>query len=696
MIDIVSLWSHSLAAILFGALALWELRRSLTDVRSRMLIFAALATACWALTVAIRGPEASGAQLIEHVRNIGWIGFMYALWRPAEGGSRVVTVGALYGVIAAVVVTDSSLMLVLGAVAGSPTLIEITLMSSIVLRMMTAVGALVLVHNLYTAATPEARESIRLPMIGLAALWTYDLNLYTISYLSRGWSHELFALRGLALTLVAPIFGLASLRTQNWNIRLSRTVAFQSLSLVAIGGYLSVMVIVTSALQFIGGDYARMVQVCFVFVSSVAALVLLPSSSFRAWFRVKVSKHLFQHRYDYRAEWLRFTDTLGRPGVEGMSLDTRVIQAVADITESPGGLLLIPDASGALVAHARWNWDAIDPPAYAAGTIASEYFRTSGRVVELDDIRRRADEDSDEVRCIPEWIMADPSTWAIAPLVHFDRLAGIVLLERPLINRTLDWEDFDLLRVVGRQVASYLAEARGQQALADVKRFDEFNRRFAFIMHDIKNLVSQLSLVTRNAERHADNPEFRADMIATLKSSTARMNDLLARLSQHNKGRAQEPEAINATEVITRVAATRRAVHPIVIGGHPLLHIIADAPRLEQALNHLVQNAIEASPVNEPVCINTNLRGDEVSIDVVDRGTGMSAGFIREKLFQPFTSTKDGGFGIGAFEARSLIIAMGGRIEVASRLGEGSQFSVILPFASEAQLHKFEPEALVA
>jgi putative PEP-CTERM system histidine kinase len=696
VIDMVSLWSHALAAILFGALALWELRRSLSDVRSRMLIFAALATACWALAAAIRGAEAQGAQLIEHVRNIGWIGFMYALWRQADGRSRAATVGALYGVITAVIVADASLALVLDMVAGSPRLVEITLMSSMVLRMMTAVGALVLVHNLYTAATPEAREAIRLPMIGLAALWTYDLNLYTISYLARGWSYELFSLRGLALTLVAPIFGLASLRRQNWNIRLSRTVAFQSLSLVAIGGYLSVMVIVTSALQFIGGDYARMVQVCFVFTSSVAALMLLPSSAFRAWFRVKVSKHLFQHRYDYRAEWLRFTDTLGRPGVESLSLDARVIQAVADITESPGGLLLIPDASGALVAHARWNWDAIDPPPYAAGMIAAEYFRTSGRVVELDDIRARADEDSDEVRCIPEWIMADTSSWAIAPLVHFDRLAGIVLLERPLINRTLDWEDFDLLRVVGRQVASYLAEARGQQALADVKRFDEFNRRFAFIMHDIKNLVSQLSLVTRNAERHADNPEFRADMIATLKSSTARMNDLLARLSQHNKGRVEEPQAIEATPVITRVAATRRAVHPVVIGGQPSLRIIADAPRLEQALNHLVQNAIEASPANEPVCINTNLRGEEVTIDVVDRGTGMSAGFIREKLFQPFTSTKDGGFGIGAFEARSLIIAMGGRIEVASRLGEGSQFSVILPFASEARLHAFEPEALVA
>src|SRR5690606_3473343 len=100
-----------------------------------------------------------------------------------------------------------------------------------------------------------------------------------------------------------------------------------------------------------------------------------------------------------------------------------------------------------------------------------------------------------------------------------DRLVGAVLLARPEIGRQLDWEDFDLLRIVGRQVASYLAEAQSQEALSEARRFDEFNRRFAFIMHDIKNLVSQLSLVARNAERHADNPEFRVDMVATLKNS---------------------------------------------------------------------------------------------------------------------------------------------------------------------------------
>ncbi|MCP5396936.1 MAG: hypothetical protein H6918_09430 [Sphingomonadaceae bacterium] len=114
-----------------------------------------------------------------------------------------------------------------------------------------------------------------------------------------------------------------------------------------------------------------------------------------------------------------------------------------------------------------------------------------------------------------------------------DRLLGVVVLARPPVPRALDWEDFDLLKLVGRQLASYLAEQAGEQALMDASQFDEFNRRIAFVMHDIKNLASQLGLLARNAERHADKPEFRADMLVTLRNSADKLNMLLARLNRY-------------------------------------------------------------------------------------------------------------------------------------------------------------------
>lgn len=691
MIEFVGQWSHALAASLFGALAVWLARRN-EERETRILAFACLAMAGWALSVAMAGASAWLPGLAEHVRNLAWLGFMYAVWRQGNGAARTGAVAWVYGVLSATIALAALTGLLPLVLNGFPKLLEAAFVTSAVLHMTVAVGALVLVHNLYTAATADARAALRLPLFALAAMWVYDLNIYTVSYLGKGWASDLIGLRGALAAILAPVFALAARRTRNWSLKLSRSMAFQSLSLVAIGAYLAAIVLVTSALELVGGELARQAQVAFIFIASIAALLLLPSQAFRAWFRVKVAKHLFQHRYDYRAEWLRFTETLGRPVEGALPLESRIVQAVADITESPGGLLLAPDDAGGLTVRARWNWERLEVPAHAASAEVGAFLQRTGRVVELDPLRGNGDIE-DEAAIVPEWILAEPSVWSIVPLIHFDKLAGLVVLQRPAINRTLDWEDFDLLRTVGRQAASYLAEARGQEELSDSRRFDEFNRRFAFIMHDIKNLVSQLSLVTRNAERHAHNPDFRADMIATLNSSTARMNDLLARLSQHNKGRIEDPRPVAAAPVVNAVARAKQARHPVVVAGDMRLMIVADPARLEQALSHIVQNAIDVSPANEPVLVEISAEGEDGCIAVSDKGPGMSSAFVREKLFRPFASTKDGGFGIGAYEARTLIAAMGGRIEVTSREGSGSRFTILLPLTARKTFEIPEAEA---
>ena len=434
MIEFVGQWGHAVAASLFGAMAIWLAQRSAREREGRLLILATFLTAVWALATAMGGREALVGQIAEHGRNAAWLGFMYALWRQGQGTKGLFSVALLYGVLSATIGLGIAVDVLPIWLVGAPRLLDAAYLASMVLHMVVAVGALVLVHNLYTAATPDARAAIRLHMVGLAAMWVYDLNLYTVSYLAKGWSYELFELRGIAAVLIAPIFGLGAQRTKKWAVQLSRTVTFQSLSLIAIGSYLAVMVVVTSALELIGGEFVRAGQVAFVFGASVAALVLLPSKTFRAWFRVKVSKHLFQHRYDYRSEWLRFTDTLGRPGEGAEPLEVRVIQAVADITESPGGLLLVPDPTGILVAKARWNWQLVDPPAFGASAADASWFAYTGRVVELDALRSDDEVDEETAAFVPQWMVAEPLAWVIVPLVHFERLAGLVLLERPPID----------------------------------------------------------------------------------------------------------------------------------------------------------------------------------------------------------------------------------------------------------------------
>jgi signal transduction histidine kinase len=152
------------------------------------------------------------------------------------------------------------------------------------------------------------------------------------------------------------------------------------------------------------------------------------------------------------------------------------------------------------------------------------------------------------------------------------------------------------------------------------------------------------------------------------------MNDLLARLSQHNSARVEEPVAVELMPIVERVTRRRGASHPIAVTGKRDAVAVADPARLEQALGHLIQNAIEASAPGEPVGVVVG----RATIEVIDAGPGMSASFIRDRLFRPFVSTKNSGFGIGAFEARQVIVAMGGKLDVVSREGEGTRFTIVL------------------
>ncbi|MBX9796596.1 XrtA/PEP-CTERM system histidine kinase PrsK [Sphingomonas sp.] len=669
------LWVHALAALLFALLALREGRRAGSTVPRLAFTVGLAATALWALAVAGIGAADPMAALAESARNLAWLGFMFALVRRDRRAAEEAAILTIYGVAALIVVAGG----VLAAIAAAlpPAQAAALQPTVVVFRMMVAVAALLLVHQLHHAVAPDARAGVRLLVLALADMWLVDLGIYGIVYFGAGGGDTLVAVRGLAMVLVAPIFALAVHRNGDWSLQLSRTMAYQSLTLGAAGLYVMAMAMAMSGIATLGGAQARLIQTAFVFGSTAALFALVSTPWLRAWARVKLAKHLFRHRYDYRSEWLRFTDTLGEPGAGAPPLDERIIKAVADLTDSPGGLLLVRDGAG-LVQRAAWNW-----PGAEAATDARlpDYLAATARIVAIDDARSGTG-DAAEAAAVPAWMCERSDAWVLVPLIHFGRLTGAILLARPPIDRRPDWEDLDLLRLAGRQVASYLAEARAQGALAEAARFDEFNRRFAFILHDIKNLVSQLSLVARNAERHADNPDFRRDMVASLNETTARMNSLLARLSQHHQRSAEPLAPVPLWPIIERVAARRRE-HPVVAGGLRDAVVLADPARVEQLLGHLVQNAVEASPAAAPVAIDVAEAAEGITISVVDQGAGMSAAFIRDQLFKPFVSTKSGGFGLGAFEARQLAEAMGGSVSVDSREGAGTRFCITLRAADK-------------
>lgn len=674
-------------AILSAVAMLWIWRhgeRARPDRKA--LLVAAGCSSVWCVLAAVIGPDHGAATIAAMARNLALIAAIFCLF-SADG--RSASLRPIRPVIIALVLVQLLQPVVLlfqfrtGAVPG---LANAVFEVRVVIDMLVSIGALMLLHNLYAGAASGLRPILRWTGIGLAGIFAYDLNLNTIAYLNGDYPLMILDLRGLFAGVMAVLFALgmnaAGPRVQ---FSPSRAVAFRTLSLLLIGGYLAAMVLVTKSLALIGGDIARASQIMFVVAALAGAAVALPSPKVRGWLRVMATKHLFQHRYDYREEWLRFTRTIGHGGTGGASLHERVVKALADITESPAGLLLMPNEEAQLELTARWNWPTIAVPAVASEFALSGLLEQHNLVLAFDEVRRGVDHHGEQAQ-VPDWLMEADDAWALVPLLHFDRLVGAIVLARPRIERQLDWEDFDLLRVAGQQLASYLAEQAGQQALMDASRFDEFNRRMAFVMHDIKNLVSQLSLLAAKAEKHADNPAFRADMLVTLRNSADKLSALLARLGRYGSGQVHELAPFDLVELARTIANRFNGVHPVMLTRELPVVVAGNREALEQALIHLVQNAIDASKPGMAVFIDVTSEGLHGTIEVVDSGTGMSPEFVRTGLFKPFVSSKQGGFGIGAFEARELIRAMGGRVAVESREGLGTRFSVVLPIAEAVRL----------
>ena len=683
-------------AIACAALALWLLtQRDRFGPATGAIITALALTSLWSLAFAVTGTIGALTSIAETVRNLAWLFAIYRLFATDGRHERLAPIRPVIVSLAFVELLALGFGLWASAATFDARAREIVFDLIAMFRLLGSVGALVLVHNLYAGASEHSRRSLRWPASGLAILWTFDLNLYTIAYLGSGWPEELSAMRGLVAIALTILFSVgASKDRKALKLRPSRAVTFQTFSLLVIGVYLVGMVAVAQWLSYAGGDFARIIELGFLTVASAVAVLLLPSKRLRGWLRVVTAKHFFQHRYDYREEWMRFTRTIGAGGPEAQSLDERVIQSVADITESPAGLLLSPDEHDDLTLAARWNWAEIEVPAIA---IPAAFRQTEDEsfIVDLDDLRAQ-----DHVRAtgpqVPAWLLDHPRVWALVPLVHFERLVGMVVLARPPVERKLDWEDFDMLRVVGQQLASYIAEYSGQQALAEASRFDDFHRRIAFVMHDIKNLASQLSLLARNAELHSEKKEFREDMLVTLRNSADKLNALIARLSRYGNGAVEKLAEVCAADV-AREAVSRFAGNPqVLLGECQPQQIRANAESLEQVLVHLIQNGLDASDGKTPVFLSLTTDGLNARFEVVDSGSGMSPEFVRTRLFKPFVSTKQGGFGIGAFEARELVNAMRGRLQVESREGLGSRFIVRMPLTASTAVYSDQTSQKVA
>jgi len=399
----------------------------------------------------------------------------------------------------------------------------------------------------------------------------------------------------------------------------------------------------------------------------VLVALLLTSATARSRLRSLVVDHFFTFRYDYRREWMRCVKTLS--GSEpGEPLHARVIRAVAEVVDSPGGSLFLREgAAGPFRWQGSWNMPAVTLPVSPEHPALAGLGEPQG-VVLLSSLA-------------PPLNVLDRA-WLAVPLlqggIEDASLRGFVVLATPRAVFRLDAEVFALLRTVGREVATFVAEQRAAQIMVQTQQLHDYGRRFAFVAHDIKNISSQLTLLLANAEHHLANPEFQQDMLGTIRASVDKISNLLRRLQTPDADGAQafEPlprlEALSATYQRLR-GARLRVEHDGSTGTVPMA-----AEAFDTAVTHLLNNAVEAGGP-APVTMLVRHEAGQVIVEIADRGRGMSPEFVQESLFQPFRTSKPGGSGIGAFQARELLREAGGDLLVESREGQGTTMRLILP-----------------
>ncbi len=548
-----------------------------------------------------------------------------------------------------------------------------------------SIAGLVLVEQLIRNARAASRRSVKYLCMSLGALFAYDFYLYSHALLFQGVDPALWNARGFINALVVPVIGIAAVRDPQWSLDIfvSRRVVFHTAALLGAGLYLLAMGLGGYIIRDYGGTWGTIAQVSFLFGAVLMLLILLFSAQLRATLRVLINKHFFHYKFEYREEWLRFIHTLTTDEPDE-KLRELTIKAVADILHCPGGMLWLYRDGHRYELVANWQMPMPDVPcSLNADSSLVRYLREEEWVINCDEYALSPQVYRELV--LPEWFANLEQAWLITPLMFHDRLLGMIVLARPQVTHSLNWEDYDLLRIIGRQSAAHLAQLDAAQALFQAKQFEAWNRMSAYVMHDLKNLIAQLSLVVSNAARHKHNPEFMEDAIQTVENSVNKMNRLLAHLRS-----GQDPESemqeLDVCEVLVDVVATMSAGTPIPSLDCQARNIFVkgDQDRLSAVVGHVIRNAQDATPESGQIVVRLFKHNDHAVIEVQDNGSGMDEAFIRTGLFKPFTSTKGkSGMGIGAYETREFIRSLGGDVEVISRPDEGTTFRMRIPISAE-------------
>jgi putative PEP-CTERM system histidine kinase len=549
-----------------------------------------------------------------------------------------------------------------------------------IVKLLLYVLGLALVEQLFRNTRRDFQWNMKFMSFGLAVNFGFAFVMYADNVLFARPNDTLITVSGFVYTLAVPFIIIASSRSsrQVLNVNISREFAFRSGVLFATGSYLLLMSAAGYYLRVSDSTWGEALQALFVVVSLLALAVLAASTQVRNYIRVVIERNLFEYKYDYRTEWRRITNTLTRPDAD-LSLGQRVVLSLADLLHVRQGALWWREEDGRLLPYAQYlcDWTFDIAPEDCDAFVG--FFHHREWVVDLDEYR--ADPRAYVDLPLSEAFLARTQVRFIVPLLVNDEVTGLVLLGTPGMAISLIWEDYDLLKVSARQAASVMAQHRAAEALTRAQQFEAFHQMSAFIVHDIKTVVAQLSLLVKNAEKHKTNPAFVEDMLRTSDNASRRMQKLLDQLRDPRPDAAAHE--VDLRQVVNRALERQHRGRPLPTLD-PLpetsIPVHANEEQLCNVIGHILQNAQDATPADGYIRVTVESDARFRSVRIEDNGSGMDEAFVRDRLFSPFDSTKGvTGMGIGVYQSRQFLRSVGGDLRVTSAPGEGSCFVLTLP-----------------
>jgi putative PEP-CTERM system histidine kinase len=490
------------------------------------------------------------------------------------------------------------------------------------------------------------------------------------------------SLRAPFMAALAPLLAVVCRQAEPLEIRVFVSRDATTAFIAAILSAASIGLPTALALNFAFDDAPRARAIVAVAVALGAALLFWAFGRPHVdWIRVQLSKHFYRFKYDYREEWLKLTDNLSIGN--DLPLPKRAIKALANLISSSGGTLFVIERESQTFAPvASWNTRVALPLQEYRREDLIDFMEESAWI--FDSAEARALPGGGASGSLAELLTSYPGGVLVVPLLLPDHLFGFVVLERPPNLGNLTYEEIDLLRTAGRQVASYLGQHFMAARLGEARQFEAFGKMAAFLVHDLTNIGAQQSLIVQNAERHRGNADFFADAMRTIAGSVSRINRLVM-LVRSGVGQSDTRAASAAAVVEDALKLCAEYLpRPTVELSTEDLIIETDPDRLSHGLAHLIRNSQQAATSAGSVSVSLGRDAAHAVIKVSDNGGGMSEDFVQQHLFRPFESTKDGALGIGAFQLREIVRASRGTLGVRSIEGAGSVFSIRIPLVLDA------------